>query len=228
MWSAIFEAGGPPPGRAPGLHKLHAICQNTPMGVSGNTAEGISDGRLLRSERSREAIVGALLELVGEGIPQPTAEQVAERAGVGIRTVFRHFSDMESLFMAMDARLEAEVLPLLGGGDRSGGLRRRARALARRRAELFERIGPYRRSGNLVRWDSPFLDKQFRRLVRELRADLRDWIPEVADAPPALLDALEMVLSFEAWDRLRTEQRLGPARTAEALECAALALVARL
>ena len=47
-----------------------------------------SDGRLRRGERSREAIVAALFELVGEGVLQPTAQQVAERAGVGIRSVF--------------------------------------------------------------------------------------------------------------------------------------------
>ena len=46
----------------------------------------LSDGRLQRSERSREAIVQALLSLVREGAPRPTAERVAEKAGVGIRT----------------------------------------------------------------------------------------------------------------------------------------------
>jgi hypothetical protein len=133
---------------------------------------------------------------------------------------------MESLFAAMDARIAEEALPILLGGERRGGLRTRARALVARRVAFFERIGPYKRSGNRLR--SPYLEKQHRRLVRELRRDLCDWLPELVDAPPALADALEMALSFEAWDRLRTEQRLGPARSAEALECAALALVARL
>jgi AcrR family transcriptional regulator len=49
-----------------------------------------------RGARNRAAIVAALLELVGEGELEPTAEQVAERACVGTRTVFRHFADMES------------------------------------------------------------------------------------------------------------------------------------
>ena len=55
------------------------------------------DGRALRSERSRRPIVEALFALVGEGVLQPTAQQVADRAGVGIRTVFRHFEDMDAL-----------------------------------------------------------------------------------------------------------------------------------
>lgn len=191
-------------------------------------SERAVDGRVARSQRSRDSIVGALLALVGKGVLSPTAEQVAERAGVGIRSVFRHFSDMESLFAAMDAQLVEEALPLLQGGERRGSLRSRARALVARRAAFFERIGPYKRSGNLVRWRSPFLEKQSRRLVRVLQADLRDWLPEATDASPETTDALEMVLSFEAWDRLRTDQRLGAARTAAALERAVLALVAQL
>lgn len=184
------------------------------------------DGRVARSQRSRDRIVSALLALVGEGVLRPTAEQVAERAGVGIRSVFRHFSDMESLFAAMDARLVEEALPILQGGERRGELSERARALAARRAAFFEHIGPYKRSGTLQRWRSPYLQKQNRRLVRVLKADLRDWLPELAGASPERIDALEMVLSFEAWDRLRTDQRLGAARTAAALEVAVLALMA--
>ena len=73
------------------------------VGPAKSDAEPAPDGRLQRSERSRQAIVQALLGLVGEGVLEPTAEQVAARADVGIRTVFRHFSDMESLFAEMSA-----------------------------------------------------------------------------------------------------------------------------
>ena len=56
------------------------------------------DGRLLRSERSRHLIVEAMIELIDEGVLTPTAQQVAKRANVGIRSVFRHFDDMDSIF----------------------------------------------------------------------------------------------------------------------------------
>ena len=88
-----------------------------------------ADGRVRRSQRSGQAIVEALMELVGEGVLEPTAQQVAERAHVGIRTVFRRFSDMESLFAEMDARLQAEAVPLLLGGRPQGRLAERARLL---------------------------------------------------------------------------------------------------
>ena len=170
----------------------------------------------------------ALLDLVGDGILEPTAQQVAARARVGIRTVFRRFSDMESLFAEMEARLHAEAVPLLIGGRPEGGLPQRARALVRQRVTFFERIAPFKRSGNLKRWRSPFLRGRHARLVQALRADLQRWLPELRRAPAAVADALDLATSFEAWDRLRTEQGLGSARAQAAVEQTVLALVKQL
>jgi AcrR family transcriptional regulator len=187
-----------------------------------------SDGRVRRSQRSGHAIVEALMELVGEGILEPTAQQVAARAKVGIRTVFRRFSDMERLFAEMDARLQAEAVPLLLRGRPHGTRAQRARALAQQRAAFFERIAPYKRSGNLKRWRSPFLRDRHALLVRGLRADLRRWLPELRRAPAAIIDALDLTTSFEAWDRLRSEQSLSSARAQAAVERTVLALVKEL
>ena len=184
-----------------------------------------SDGRVRRSQRSGLAIVDALMGLVGEGNVEPTAQQVAARAQVGIRTVFRRFSDMESLFAEMDARLQAEALPLLFSGRAAGTRAARARALVRQRAAFFERIAPYKRSGNLKRPRSPFLRERHALLVRGLRADLKRRLPEVLRAPQEVVDALDLATSFEAWDRLRTEQRLGPRRARLVVEQMVLAIV---
>ena len=187
-----------------------------------------SDGRVRRGERSGQAIVDALVVLVGEGILEPTAQQVAARAGVGIRTVFRRFSDMEGLFARMNARVQTEALPLLVGGEPSGGPVERARALVGRRIAFFERIAPYKRSANRKRWRSPFLRDRHARLVRALRADLTRWLPELRRAPEDVVDALDLATSFEAWDRLRTEQRLGRERAHAVVERIVLGLVAEL
>jgi AcrR family transcriptional regulator len=185
-----------------------------------------TDGRVLRSERSRETIASALYELVGEGNLEPTAQQVAERADVGIRTVFRHFSDMEALYATLDARLLAEVMPMLRDGPPSDtGLRDRAAALVSDRAALFERIAPYKRSSNLKRWRSPYLTEQHRKLVGELRARLLRWLPELCDAPDGIVEALDQATSFEAWDRLRSDQRLGRPRARAAMERSVRALL---
>jgi AcrR family transcriptional regulator len=193
------------------------------IAVSAST----SDGRVRRGERSDQAIVEALVGLVGEGVPAPTAQQVAARAGVGLRTVFRRFSDMESLFSEMSGRILADILPLLDL-DRapSGDLSARARAIIARRVAFFERLAPFKRAANLKRWRSPFLRAGHGQLVHGLRDDLLRWLPELRRAPAALLDALDLATSFEAWDRLRTEQRLGRARAQAAVERMVLGLLA--
>jgi AcrR family transcriptional regulator len=163
--------------------------------------------------------------LVGEGNLSPTAQQVADRAAVGIRSVFRHFSDMESLYATLDARLTADVLPMLQQTPPEGPLRARAVALVRQRASFFERISPYKRASNLQRQRSPFLAAEHRKFVALLRQDLFLWLPELEGWPAETLEALEQATSFEAWDRLRGEQRLGRTRAVAAMECAVLALI---
>lgn len=183
------------------------------------------DGRLLRAERSHQAIVEALLELVGSGTPVPTAQQVADQAGVGIRTVFRHFSDMEKLFAEMSERMREELEPLLQGGPPGGSLKDRLQDLIRRRVQLYERIMPYWRSTEIQRWRSPFLEDQVRGDGRALRAELRRWLPELDQSSPDRLEALDAVLSIEFWRRLRSEQRLGFKRALASLEQTALGIV---
>ncbi len=180
--------------------------------------DGSADGRVRRAERSRAAIVDALFDLVGRGIMRPTAQAVAEYAGVGVRTVFRHFDDMESLNAAMSERLGTEVIAMIAGRKPSGSMNDRAKQLVDLRVTMYERIAPYKRCGNLHRWESEFLQKEHSMMVRELRKDLLRWIPEIERAPSEVISALELATSFEAWDRLRVDQRLGRERAREVVE----------
>ena len=191
-------------------------------------SEPASDGRARRAERSGHAIVEAVIALVGEGILEPTAQQVATRAGVGIRTVFRRFSDMESLFAEMSARIQTGAVPLLNGTEPAGDLRRRALDMVGRRVAFFERVAPYKRASNLKRWRSPFLRAGHAQLVRGLRDELLRWLPELRTAAAGLIEALDLATSFEAWDRLRTEQRLGRERAQATMEHMVLRLVSEL
>jgi hypothetical protein len=125
----------------------------------------------------------------------------------------------------MDERLSADARPILREVATWGSLRERAGALAQRRARLFERIGPYKRSAHVQRWRSNFLRTRHALLVRELRADLLRSLPELEDASPEAFEAIDLVSSFEAWDRLRTDQRLSRERAEATLEHALLALL---
>lgn len=196
------------------------------MATAPRTIPAPTDGRARRSARSRAAIETALFALVGEGVLQPTAQEVAARAGVALRSVFRHFSDLEGLFGSLDARLRLEVAPFVRDPRPGDSLAVRVRDLVRQRAVLFDRIAPYKRSGDLQRWRSAFVRSQHAQLARDLRGGLRRWLPELAEAPREIREAVEVATSFEAWERLRTEQRQSRARAVAVVERAVTVLLA--
>ena len=60
----------------------------------------IGDGRFARSQKTKDDIVKALLKLL-KNTPFPTAEQVAKESKIGLRTVYRQFKDMESIYLSL-------------------------------------------------------------------------------------------------------------------------------
>lgn len=168
----------------------------------------VPDGRRQRSERSRLAIVEAMLALVGEGNLVPTAQQVADRAGVGIRSVFRHFSDMESLFTKADEQSREGVEALFVGGDRRGTLVARIQHAVERRADAYEVVRNTVLSTQAQIWRFEVLRSNYARYQRGLRKDLDDWLPELRSLSRQRREAVDALSSFEMWHRLREYQGL--------------------
>jgi len=166
------------------------------------------DGRRQRSEVSRERIVAAMLELVSEGDVTPSAEAVAVRAGVGLRTVFRHFENMESLYQQLNALISAQVLPLAQRPFQSSDWREQLKEMVERRATIFERIMPIKVAADIHRHRSPYLAGQTAQMVREQRAAIAAVLPERLRDDPTVVDSLDLLLSFDAWRRLRLDQGL--------------------
>lgn len=164
------------------------------------------DGRRARSERSRQAIIEALHSLIAEGILIPTAQQVSERAGVGIRSVFRHFSDMESLFVMADEHNRARYQNLFAGGNRNGSLQARIEHAVEQHAVAYEAIGNVFLSTRAQLWRYDILQEQYARAQRQIRKDLEDWLPELKALPADRREMVDMLASFESWNRLREVQ----------------------
>jgi len=166
------------------------------------------DGRRARSERSKQAIVDAVLALMEEGNLIPTAQQIADRSGVKIRSFFRHFEDMETLFATIDSQHRAATEALYIGGDRNGTLEERILHAIERRAEGFEKQSNMVLSTTAQLWRSETLRKNYARYQRGLRKDLEDWLPELKDLTRSQREAAEAIASFEMWHRLRYHQTL--------------------
>ncbi|WP_312162071.1 TetR/AcrR family transcriptional regulator [Phenylobacterium sp.] len=183
------------------------------------------DGRRRRGQDNRARIVAAMLEIIHGGELSPGAEQVAERADVGLRTVFRHFKDMDSLYSEMSEVIEAEMRGIAGQPFKTDDPRERVIELVERRAAVFEKIGPFKRASDALRHRSRFLDNDNDRLVRALRDILqREAPPEIA-GDPLRFEALDLLLSWESWARLRREQGLAPDRARQVLESAVRTLL---
>jgi len=176
------------------------------------------DGRRQRSETSRKRIVRAMLELIGAGDVSPSAENVAARAGLGLRTVFRHFENMETLYQEINAAITAELRPVAEEPLRSPDWRGQLGEIVERRVRIFERIMPFKIATDVHRHDSPFLARKAEALTREQRAALVRAVPAGIRADDAFFEALDLLLSFETWRRLRKEQKLSVARAQRTLD----------
>jgi TetR/AcrR family transcriptional regulator, regulator of autoinduction and epiphytic fitness len=172
-----------------------------------------SDGRTARAERTRAAVVDALLGLIDEGRPQPSAHEVAERAGVSLRIVYHHFDDVAALFTAAAARNSERVLAGLVPIEAGRPFGERLDAFVAQRSTLYERIFNVRRASRLVEHAAPLVAKtlDFVRAAKRVEAE-RVFGRELEALPRSLgrdrAAALGTVASFATWESLRAHQQL--------------------
>jgi len=199
-----------------------------PVAVGAQAALS-KDGRIARGEKTRRRVAEALITLLEEGDPQPTAKAVAQRAGVSLRLVFHHFDDMDALYHAV-ARVNVErhwksVYPV--PPDLS--FEHRVERTVRQRYRLFEAITPVRRAAVRQAHRSKELSVTLAESSRALREQVAStFSPELVAAGPAgadLLDALDLVTSWETWDRLRSAQALTPTAARRVVERMIISLV---
>lgn len=188
------------------------------------------DGRAARGRRTREAVVEAVIALLGEGDVRPTAARVAERAGVSLRSVFQHFTDLEDLFATVADRQFAllDGLPPEPAADQP--LDRRIAAFAEFRAALLERLTPVRRAAMLQEPFSAVVRERLDAVRRANRRELeRVFAAELEELPEEargdLLAALRLFASWSAWETLRREQGLSVVAARRVLEQMVAALL---
>ena len=166
-----------------------------------------------------------MLELVHAGETTPGAEQVAAHAGVGLRTVFRHFNDMDSLYREMSAAIESEIVEAVSKPLKGDTWRERLSDMITRRAAAFEKMAPFQRAAAVHRHRSRYLDDAHQRFSAICRAYLMAILPKEVTGQPTLLESLDLMLSFETWSRLRREQNLTARRARVVVEETVLKLI---
>ena len=167
------------------------------------------DGRRLRSERTKQLIIEAYLELAREMSPRvPTAAEIAEKAGYSVRSVFERFPDIRALQVAaVDysfAQLAALAPPRGANGDRST----RIESHVRTRGQTCENWLPLWRSLIVNQGDSPELKARIRQARGRATARMElMFAPELELMDPGerrqVLIALEALTDVESWARMR-------------------------
>lgn len=165
------------------------------------------DGRRQRSERTRQAIILAYLELLRRNGVMPTAAQIADEAGYSSRSIFERFSDLDALSLATAdyaiAQGQAEAAAYDVDGDRPA----RIHSHVKTRALACEKWLPLWR---IITSLDQIVDLKTRvvlvRLANIERMKLM-YAPELETLaePPRhqLLIALAALTSFESWDQMR-------------------------
>jgi AcrR family transcriptional regulator len=182
------------------------------------------DGRRFRREQNRDAVLDTLIELFRDGNYLPTVNEIAGRAGISARSLFRYFDDLNDLTRSAIARHMASAGPLYDVGV-SPDLPTDAKIdlFVDARVRLFEVIAPTARAVRVAVTRNPMLASQlrerrsfFRRQISEVFAAELGAADEHGEHSP-LLPALDTLCSFETYDLLRSDHGLSLAKTKASL-----------
>lgn len=185
--------------------------------TDGSAAPG--DGRLARRDRNRLAVLDAVIELFAEGVLDPTPDDVAARAGLSARSVYRYFVDRDELLRAAIDRNLERVLPLylihaIGDGDLDGRIER----FATSRLRLYEAVAASARASRVRGTVDEVIREQVEVTRRALREQTeRHFAPELtaldARRRRARSAAVDALTQFEALDHYRIHRGFSSSET---------------
>jgi len=169
------------------------------------------DGRTLRRTRNRTSVIAALLEIIREGNLRPGASEIAERAGVSHRSVFRYFDDLDDLVLTAIDHAFAEAGPLAEIPDiGSGSLDERVAGLVDARLALFESVDGTMQLARMRAPSIPSIDEGIAEIAALFRSQMAEHFePELEALDPADRDLLvDGILVLASYDSYTIHRRL--------------------
>lgn len=163
------------------------------------------DGRTLRRMRNRDAVIDALIDITREGDLRPGASEIADRAGVSHRSIFRYFDDLDDLVgTAIDHDL-AEAGPLanirvIG----TGRVAERIAAFVDARISLYEHIDATMQLARTRAHSIPSIDESIAKMVVLFRTQIAaHFQPELAaltdEQRSLLVDGILVLTSYDSF-----------------------------
>lgn len=168
-----------------------------------------ADGRHARRDRNRLAVVDAMLALYNDGNYQPSSEEIAARAGLSARSLFRYFDDIDDLVRVVISR-QYERVRVLAEIDLAtdAPTDTRIERLVSSRLGTYATIGTVGKVSRARALTQPLIAAQLAQARAMWRGQLAAlFAPELARASDSasLLHALDALTSFEAVAYLREQ-----------------------
>ena len=161
------------------------------------------DGRFARSQKTKDAIVKALLKLL-RNTPFPTAEQVAKESKIGLRTVYRQFKDMESIYLSLHEECMHSLGQMFDSDiDLNKSFKERVNFAISERLTIYEEyetlfIATISNSARL-----PTLVNQVAESYQIMRERFIEIVPEIKNLSTIKSDLLFARITFPPWFSLR-------------------------
>lgn len=176
----------------------------------------MSDGRSARRERNRDAVLDALVELTTEGADDPSIDDIADRAGVSYRSVYRYFKDRSEMMDEATDRAMAWLQPLLlnasGPVSPEDPLDHRIDSIVDARVEVYFQIADMVRQAMI----QSFSNRKINEILLDARRKSRCQIHDRFQSELSMfserecelrITAIDQVLNFMAIDYVMFEQK---------------------
>lgn len=172
--------------------------------------EATDDGRRTRRIENKRRVVRAAIELIQETGSVPAVEAVSARADVSRRSVFRFFSDLDSLLQtAMDEMWQDITRRFPFPVPDTTDLERSIRDFVEHRGLVYEYVTPIRVIGEQKKYEIEAIRRMYARRHERERANVREYfaalISRASRDDDAILDGLQVSCSWQVWHALRTD-----------------------
>lgn len=160
-------------------------------------------------------MLDALVELTTEGSDDPSIDDIADRAGVSYRSVYRYFKDRSEMMDAATDRALAWIQPLLmnasGPVALSDPLDHRIDSIVDARVELYMQIADMVRSAMIQSFSNRRINEVFLNSRRVSRRQIAERFTKELDAfsereRELRISSIDQVLSFQAIDYVMFER----------------------
>ena len=172
---------------------------------TGALEEAHVDGRTLRRTRNRTAVIASLLAIIREGNLHPGASEIAERAGVSHRSIFRYFDDLDDLVRTTIDQAFGDAAPFSSIPDLADGtVDERVAAMVDARLALYAHVHGPMQLARMRSYSIPSIDDEIASIAEHFREQLhRHFATELSriDRPDRefIVDGILVITSYDSY-----------------------------